>query len=151
MWVLTSCLSVFAELKLKAFSLWFQGWIWPAHQDRKVARLEATHLSCWALLLAHLRSIPGCAQLEAHAADDGAGVEGGLQQQLQHEQQQQHVVGLLGGDEAASSPPALAPGSQPLGLPPAGGRLLLQPRQAMQAAPLLPHPPTPALGPSQST
>lgn len=67
----------------------------PPHQDRAASESEATHLPWGALLLAGLCGIPGCSQLEAHTLDDGARVEAGLQQQLQHEKQQEHVIGLL--------------------------------------------------------
>lgn len=89
---------------------------------------KATHLPCGALLLAGGCGIPGRAQLEAHALDDGARVEAGLQEQLQHEQQQQHVVGLLARNREMSGAPARA--SQPL----RGEGRSLQPREALRAA-----------------
>lgn len=116
----------------------------PPHKDGEITVLKATHLPCWALLLAGLRSIPGRAQLEAHALDDGASVEAGLQQQLQHQKQPQHVVGLLVGDKAVSSRPAPAPGSQPPG--PAtctGDAMPSSPGSRAGSSPPPAHPPSP--------
>lgn len=64
---------------------------------------EATHLPRRALLRAGRRGVPGRAHLEAHALDDGARVQAGLQEQLQQQEQQQHVVRLLVAEKGVSS------------------------------------------------